>query len=56
MRVRLSRDRSIVSMLTRCRIATACTDIEVARAKNLLKTTMLLMLNGSTAICEDIGR
>lgn len=40
----------------RCRIATACTDIEVARAKNLLKTNMLLALDGSTAICEDIGR
>jgi len=40
----------------RCRISTACTDIEVTRAKNLLKTNMLLMLDGSTPICEDIGR
>lgn len=39
-----------------CRIATACTDLEVARAKNLLKTTMLLSLDGSTPVCEDIGR
>ncbi|CAF1163229.1 unnamed protein product [Rotaria sordida] len=39
-----------------CRIATACTDLEVTRAKNLLKTNMLLMLDGSTPICEDIGR
>ncbi|CAF1280504.1 unnamed protein product [Adineta steineri] len=39
-----------------CRIATACTDIEVARAKNLLKTNMLLALDGSTPLCEDIGR
>ena len=40
----------------RCRIATNCTDVEVTRAKNLLKTNMLLMLDGSTPICEDIGR
>ena len=40
----------------RCRIATACTDIEVARAKNLLKTNLLLGLDGSTPVCEDIGR
>jgi len=39
-----------------CRIATNCTDLEVTRAKNLLKTNMLLMLDGSTPICEDIGR
>ena len=39
-----------------CRIATACTDLEVTRAKNLLKTNLLLMLDGSTPICEDIGR
>ncbi|CAF1679357.1 unnamed protein product, partial [Adineta ricciae] len=39
-----------------CRVSTACTDIEVARAKNLLKTNMLLALDGSTAICDDIGR
>ncbi len=42
--------------MSRCRIATACTDLEVTRAKNLLKTNMLLMLDGSTPICEDIGR
>ena len=40
----------------RCRISTACTDIEVTRAKNLLKTNMLSALDGSTAICDDIGR
>ncbi|XP_061921644.1 mitochondrial-processing peptidase subunit beta isoform X1 [Entelurus aequoreus] len=36
-----------------------CTNVsesEVARAKNLLKTNMLLHLDGSTPICEDIGR
>ena len=32
------------------------TDDEVERAKDLLKTTMLLQLDGSTPICEDIGR
>jgi len=39
-----------------CRIATACTDLEVERAQRLLKTNLLLSLDGSTAICEDIGR
>lgn len=39
-----------------CRIATNCTDLEVTRAKNLLKTNMLIMLDDSTPICEDIGR
>merc|ERR1712165_546795 len=32
------------------------TDFEVNRAKNLLKTNMLLQLDGTTPICEDIGR
>jgi len=32
------------------------TDFEVERAKNALKTNMLLQLDGTTAICEDIGR
>lgn len=39
-----------------CRISTDCSEQEVTRAKNLLKTNMLLMLDGSTPICEDIGR
>ncbi|KAK2186147.1 hypothetical protein NP493_212g03021 [Ridgeia piscesae] len=38
------------------RLCTFVTDFEVQRAKNLLKTNMLLMLDGSTPICEDIGR
>ena len=38
------------------RLCTSVTDFEVDRAKNLLKTNMLLMLDGSTPICEDIGR
>ena len=29
---------------------------QVDRAKNALKTNMLLQLDGTTAICEDIGR
>uniref|UniRef100_A0A4W5RDR1 Mitochondrial-processing peptidase subunit beta n=1 Tax=Hucho hucho TaxID=62062 RepID=A0A4W5RDR1_9TELE len=37
-------------------LCTSVTDSEVARAKNLLKTNMLLHLDGSTPICEDIGR
>lgn len=32
------------------------TEGEVERAKNLLKTNMLLQLDGTTPICEDIGR
>ena len=32
------------------------TDFEVERAKNLLKTNLLLQLDGTTPICEDIGR
>ncbi|KAM8929022.1 mitochondrial-processing peptidase subunit beta [Lycaon pictus] len=38
------------------RLCTSITESEVARAKNLLKTNMLLQLDGSTPICEDIGR
>ena len=38
------------------RLATEAGDHEVNRAKNLLRTNMLLMLDGSTPICEDIGR
>ena len=38
------------------RLATEASDREVSRAKNLLRTNMLLMLDGSTPICEDIGR
>ncbi|KAL3048594.1 mitochondrial-processing peptidase subunit beta [Trematomus bernacchii] len=37
-------------------LCTSVTEGEVARAKNLLKTNMLLHLDGSTPICEDIGR
>lgn len=38
------------------RIAKEVTAGELRRAKNLLKTQMLAQLDGSTAICEDIGR
>uniref|UniRef100_A0A4D5RA49 Mitochondrial-processing peptidase subunit beta n=1 Tax=Scolopendra viridis TaxID=118503 RepID=A0A4D5RA49_SCOVI len=38
------------------RLCTSVTQTEVQRAKNLLKTNMLLQLDGSTPICEDIGR
>jgi len=38
------------------RICTGVSDAEVSRAKNLLKTSILLQLDGSTPICEDIGR
>ncbi|XP_052871745.1 mitochondrial-processing peptidase subunit beta-like [Anopheles cruzii] len=38
------------------RLCTMVTEAEVERAKNLLKTNMLLQLDGTTQICEDIGR
>ncbi|KAJ3222248.1 mitochondrial processing peptidase beta subunit [Clydaea vesicula] len=38
------------------RLALNVTEIEVFRAKNQLKTSLLLSLDGSTPICEDIGR
>ena len=38
------------------RICTAATEFEVERAKNILKTNMLLQLDGTTPVCEDIGR
>eukprot|EP00096_Caligus_rogercresseyi_P003989 TRINITY_DN180_c0_g1_i1.p1 TRINITY_DN180_c0_g1~~TRINITY_DN180_c0_g1_i1.p1 ORF type:complete len:477 (+),score=141.93 TRINITY_DN180_c0_g1_i1:737-2167(+) len=38
------------------RLCTSVTDFEVDRAKNLLKTNMLLQMDGTTPICEDIGR
>uniref|UniRef100_A0AAG5CTA7 Mitochondrial-processing peptidase subunit beta n=1 Tax=Anopheles atroparvus TaxID=41427 RepID=A0AAG5CTA7_ANOAO len=38
------------------RLCTMVTESEVERAKNLLKTNMLLQLDGTTPICEDIGR
>ncbi|XP_035725315.1 mitochondrial-processing peptidase subunit beta-like [Vespa mandarinia] len=38
------------------RLCTSVTEKEVTRAKNILKTNMLLQLDGTTAICEDIGR
>lgn len=37
-------------------LANQVTEAEVTRAKNLLKTNMLLQLDGTTPICEDIGR
>jgi len=38
------------------RLCNNITDFEVDRAKNALKTNMLLQLDGTTAVCEDIGR
>jgi hypothetical protein len=38
------------------RLCTSITENEVTRAKNLLRTNMLLQLDGSTPICEEIGR
>lgn len=38
------------------RLSRSVSEHEVTRAKNLLLTNMLLMLDGSTPTCEDIGR
>jgi len=38
------------------RICSSVTEGEVERAKKLLKTNLLLQLDGSTPVCEDIGR
>jgi processing peptidase subunit beta len=38
------------------RLCTSVTESEVERARNMLKTSMLLQLDGTTPICEDIGR
>lgn len=38
------------------KLCKSVTEAEVDRAKNLLKTNMLLQLDGTTPVCEDIGR
>ncbi|KAJ3103351.1 55 kDa erythrocyte membrane protein [Physocladia obscura] len=38
------------------RVCMSVTDVEVFRAKNQLKTSLLLALDGSTPVAEDIGR
>merc|ERR1712142_339612 len=38
------------------RLCTNVTDFEVDRAKNVLRTNLLLQLDGTTPVCEDIGR
>jgi len=38
------------------RLCTSVTEEEVNRAKNILKTNILLQFDGSTPTCEDIGR
>jgi len=43
-------------MLEWDRIAEGATDVEVERAKFKLKTQLLMSLDGTTAIAEDIGR
>jgi len=45
-----------VAMHNLARLATDVTDLEVERAKQQLKTAMVMQLDGSTAVCEDIGR
>lgn len=40
----------------RMRLCNNVTDLEVRRAKNILKANLLLLLDGTTPVCEDIGR
>lgn len=37
-------------------MCTSLTERDVIRARNLFKTNMLLQLDGTTPVCEDIGR
>ncbi len=37
-------------------MCTSVTDFEVERAKNQLKTNMLMQLDGTSQVCEEIGR
>ncbi|XP_065909132.1 mitochondrial-processing peptidase subunit beta-like [Dysidea avara] len=37
-------------------ICTHVTEAEVARARNVFKTSLFMQLDGSTPVCEDIGR
>ena len=46
----------ITTTKKRMKLCTSVTESEVTRAKNLLRTNMLLQLDGSTPICEEIGR
>lgn len=38
------------------RLCFSVTEAEVERAKNVFRTSLFMQLDGSTAICEDIGR
>ncbi len=38
------------------RVSVTLTEDEVARARTQLKTTLLAQIDGSTSVCEDIGR
>ena len=40
----------------RVNMSVSISEVELMRAKNLLLTNMMLMLDGTTPICEDIGR
>jgi len=54
---RMSQEDMVFNIQTEwMRLCNSVTEFEVTRAKNLLKTNMLLQLDGTTAICEDIGR
>ena len=45
-----------IAMHNLARLATDTTDVEVQRAKQQLATALTMSLDGTTAVCEDIGR
>lgn len=51
-------EQEFVSLLLHewMRLCTNLTEFEVERAKNILRTNLLLQLDGTTPVCEDIGR
>jgi len=49
-------DLSWIILEAMVRLCHKVTEDEVARARNQLKATMISQLDGSAAVCEDIGR
>jgi processing peptidase subunit beta len=49
-------DLTWIIMESMVRLCHRVTEEEVARARNQLKATMISQLDGSSAVCEDIGR
>ena len=54
--IKIGKNKFRINVFERIKLCTQVTESEVTRAKNLLRTNMLLQLDGSTPICEEIGR